>query len=519
MMSAVEQAVQTEVCRVRDAFPTVAAVAVAIASSVVIMLGGCASSAGIAPMAKPIAPASVGLVANAGAAKDGTANDGAAAALALAPDWWRAFGDPTLDGLIDRALAGDPNLGVARARLVRAQAAIVESQAAGRPQLDGEIDVTRQRFSDTAVYPPPIGGSTLTLGTAQLNGSWELDFFGRNRAAIEAAIGTQRAAFAELQASRVALAGNVARNYVQLARLFEQRRVAVRALQQRDATLALITQRVRGGLDTTVEQRQGEGALPETRQQIEQLDEQIGLVRHALAALTAQAPDALDSLTVPLDSLRAVALPEVVPADLLGRRADISAARWRIEAATSDVKNAKAQFYPNINLTAFVGLSSIGLNQLAKSGSAQYGVGPAIQLPIFDAGRLRANLSARTADLDAAVESYNGAVLDAVHDAADQLGSLRSVGRQQTEQVRAQAAAESAYDLALQRYKAGLATYLTVLNAEASVLNQRRLAVDLKARVLEVQIALARALGGGYAGDTQLAQRPPLDAAIQTAVR
>jgi len=261
---------------------------------------------------------------------------------------------------------------------------------------------------------------------------------------------------------------------------------------------------VQGGLDTAVEQRQGEGALPESRQQIEQLDEQITLTRHALAALTTQAPSALDTLTVPLSSVKAVAVPAALPADLLGRRADITAARWRIEAATSDMKSAKAQFYPNINLTAFIGLQSIGLDQLVKSGAEQYGAGPAIRLPIFDSGRLRANLRGKTADLDAAIESYNGAVLEAVHDAADQIGSLRSVDRQQAEQVHAQAAAESAYDLAMQRYKAGLGTYLTVLNAESTVLNQRRQAADLKARALDVQITLIRALGGGYAGDARV---------------
>ncbi|HEY8708949.1 MAG TPA: TolC family protein, partial [Burkholderiaceae bacterium] len=181
----------------------------------------------------------------------------------------------------------------------------------------------------------------------------------------------------------------------------------------------------------------------------------------------------------------------------------ISAARWRIEAATSDMKSAKAQFYPNINLTAFVGLSSIGLDRLIQSGSEQYGAGPAIRLPIFDSGRLRANLRGKTADLDAAIESYNGAVLEAVHEVADQISSVRAVERQQTQQAEAQTAAESAYDLARQRYKAGLSTYLTVLNAEASVLNQRRLAVDLKARALDAQIGLARALGGGYTADAR----------------
>ena len=477
---------------VRLVLPTLAAIAVALASSIVLTLTGCASSAGIASTAQVSAPAVVGL-------------DTTATTPALAADWWRGFGDDTLNRLVDRALAGNPSLKVAQARLTRAEAAVGGAKSADGLQVNGALDVTRERYSAKSIYPPPLGGSMQTFANGQVNASWEIDFFGRNRAAIEAAVGSQRAAEADLQAARVMLASNVARAYVQLGRLFEQRDVAVRSLKQRDDTLALINQRVQGGLDTAVEQRQGEGALPETRQQIEQLDEQITLTRHALAALTTQAPNALDTLTVPLSTVKAVALPAALPADLLGRRADITAARWRIEAATSDVKNAKAQFYPNINLTAFVGLQSIGLDQFVKSGAEQYGAGPAIRLPIFDAGRLRANLRVKNADLDAAIESYNGAVLDAVHDVADQLSSLSSIDRQQAEQVRAQAAAESAYDLATQRYKAGLGTYLTVLNAEANVLNQRRLAADLKARAVDTQIALIRALGGGYVADSTTA--------------
>jgi NodT family efflux transporter outer membrane factor (OMF) lipoprotein len=475
------------------ALPVFAATVVAIVSAVVLTLAGCASSAGITPTAQPIAPALVGLDSNASP----TAEPG------LEAQWWHGFGDAALNDLIERALAGNPSLKVAQARLARAEAAASGAQAAGGPQVNGSLDITRERFSATSIYPPPLGGSIRTLGTAQIGASWEIDFFGRNRAAIEAAVGAQRAAQADLQAARIVLAANVARTYVQLGRLFAQREVAVRALAQRDEILGLINQRVQSGLDTTVEQRQGEGALPETRQQIEQLDEQIALARHALAALTAQAPNAWDGLSVPLRSLQVVPVPAAVPADLLGRRADITAARWRVEAAGSDMASARAAFYPNINLTAFVGLSSIGLDQLVKSGSEQYGAGPAIRLPIFDAGRLRANLRGKTADVDAAIESYNSAVIEAVHDVADQISSLQSIERQAAQQARAGAAAESAYDLATQRYKAGLGTYLVVLNAEATVLGQRRQAADLKARALDAQIALIRSLGGGYAEERE----------------
>lgn len=197
-----------------------------------------------------------------------------------------------------------------------------------------------------------------------------------------------------------------------------------------------------------------------------------------------------------------------LPSDLLGRRADIAAARWRVEAATRDVDLATSQFYPNINLTAFAGFSSIGLNHLVTAGSQQWGVGPALHLPIFDAGRLRTNLSGKTADLDGAIESYNVAVIEAVHDVVDQLTSRQAIGRQQTEQQAAQSYAENAHAIAVQRYEAGLGNYLQVLTAEAAVLHQRRQRVDLIARAIDTQLLLIRAVGGGYRAEATLFERP-----------
>ena len=439
---------------------------------------------------------------------DAEAPSAAIARNAVDAQWWRAFGDPQLDRLIDQALAGNPNLQVARARLASAQAQTGIAEAAGRPQVSGALDATRQQFSGNYIYPAPLGGSIRNTATLQLSASWELDFFGKNRSALDTAIGAANAAAAEADAAAVLLASNVARSYIQWARLGDQRTVAARTLAQREETLRLVRDRVSAGLDTRLELRQSEGGLPEARQQIEALDEQIAMARHALDALVGH-PDASAALTPPsLSGLRAIAMQPTLPVDLLGRRADIAAARWRVEAATSDVASARAQFYPNINLVGFAGLASIGFDQLIKPGSQQWGVGPAIRLPIFEGGRLRANLRGKAADLDAAIESYNAAVLDGVRDAADQVTSTGSVARQQTEQRAAQSAAEGAYDIAVQRYRAGLGNYLQVLTAETAVLVQRRQAVDLAARALEVQVALARALGGGWQPATSLAFAP-----------
>ena len=462
--------------------PVVAAVLLVAA------LAGCADMAGIGSEARLRDAASLGLA----------ADRSAAAVPAVERQWWLAFGDAQLNTLIDQAVAGNPNLQVARARLARAQASADIAESALKPKVNGELDLKRQKFNSNYIYPAPLGGSTQNIGLLQLGASWELDFFGKNRTALEAAIGAANAAAADADAARVLLASNVARSYFQWARLNEQLGVARRTLAQREETLKLVHDRVSAGLDTRLELRQSEGGLPEARQQIEALGEQIALQQHALDALVGQ-PDVSASFKPPmLEAVKPMALQASIPADLLGRRADIAAARWRVEAATSDVANAKTQFYPNVNLTAFAGFQSLGFGKLLKSGSEQWGVGPAIHLPIFEGGQLRANLRGKAADLDAAIESYNATVLDAVHDAADQVSSAQSITRQQAEQRAAQAAAEGAYDIAVQRYRAGLGNYLNVLTAETAVLAQRRLAVDLAARALDTQVGLARALGGGW---------------------
>ena len=420
----------------------------------------------------------------------------------MAEQWWREFGDEQLNRLIAQALENNPSLKLAQARLARAQAVSDVAASANRPQLNGSLDLTHQRFTQNGLYPPPLAGSIQDTATLQLGASWELDFFGKNRAALDAALGSAHAAQADAQAARVLLASQVARSYFQLLRINEQITVAQRTLAQREETLRLVRDRVDAGLDTRLELRQSEGSLPEARLQIEILQEQAALARNALAALTGQPNTAL-ALDMPLlSAIKNVALSPVIPADILGRRADVAAARWRVEAGTQDVANARTQFYPNVNLVAFAGFSSIGLDRLLESGSQQWGVGPAVRLPIFDGGRLRANLRGKSADLDAAIESYNATVIDAVREVADQVSSMQSITRQQTEQHAAQEAAESAYEIAVQRYQAGLGNYLHVLSAETAVLNQRRLAVDLTARALDTQVALMRALGGGYRVDT-----------------
>ncbi|MGJ7505940.1 efflux transporter outer membrane subunit [Variovorax sp. GT1P44] len=458
---------------------------IAAMASTALLLAGCALPAKLDPPAARLDIAALGVTAD-------------AAPVPVDEDWWRVFNDPALDALVHKALEDNPSLVIAEARLRRANALADRIDSEDWPLVVARYDDTLQRFPQHALYPLTVAGTRQHLATAQLAMVWELDFFGRHRAAFEAALGTVRATQADAAMARLLLAAQVVRTYVQMARLLALREVAERALSQRAEVLTLVRHRTSAGLDTAVDLQQAEGAIPDSRQSIEALHEQIDSRRNALAALTVQPASALAGLAPRMVQLSPAPLPSSVPADLLGRRADIAAARRRAEVAASELDVAHADFYPSVNLIGFAGFSALGLGNLLESGSRQYGIGPAIRLPIFDAGRLRANQRAKAAELDAAIGAYNAAVLEAVRDAADRILALQSIDRQQQDQTRAQAFAERAYGLAVQRYKAGIGSYLVVLTAESSVLAQRRAAADLRGRALDGQAELMRALGGGY---------------------
>lgn len=453
-------------------------------------LAGCASPGPSRTLLPAVDPAKVGL----------TAPTEGGAELTAAEGWWKAFGDANLDALVERAVADHPGVQAASARLLRAQAAGRGVDAAGQAQAGLSVDVARQRYTANGLIPAPVAGTVRDTGTIQIGGSWSPDFFGRHHAALAAAVGQELAAEAELAHARQGLATAVVRQYIALARLLAQREVAERAVQLRERTLGLVRSRVRSGLDTQVELRQAEAAVPDARTQRLMLDEQITLARHALAALTQQPPAALDTLSPRLAALQPAPLADGrVSTDLLGRRADIVAARWRVEAAAQNAREARAQFYPDLQISAFVGLSALGLDRVLQFDSRQAGIAPALRLPLFDAGRLRAQLQVRAAEIDAAVAAYNGVVLDAVRESADALASGRAVQAQRDEQARALTGAEQAFDAAQRRYDAGLSNYLTVLSVEQQLLVQRRAAVELKARAFDTQAQLMQSLGGGYA--------------------
>ncbi|HOI65656.1 MAG TPA: efflux transporter outer membrane subunit, partial [Thiomonas arsenitoxydans] len=244
------------------------------------------------------------------------------------------------------------------------------------------------------------------------------------------------------------------------------------------------------------------------RLQLDQTAVQITQARNLLAALTGQGPQATATLAPQLAALPTLNLPDTLPASLIGRRADIVAARWQVEAALHGVKAARAAFYPDINLTAFAGFSALGFSQWLTGGSQTLGVGPALTLPIFEGGALRAQLRGKSAQADAAIAQYNGTLVDAVHEVADAIAARQSIGQQIAQQQQALDAAQDALRLVDQRYKAGLSNYLTVLTVQSSVLKLQQAGVDLKAQALADDVALIRALGGGYDAPKMPEQAP-----------
>jgi NodT family efflux transporter outer membrane factor (OMF) lipoprotein len=414
-------------------------------------------------------------------------------------EWWRDYGDPQLDRLVDNALHDQPGLRIAEARVRQAQAVAGVVGAARYPQANAGLRSNRQRFSENGTVPPPIAGSWQTINELSLGVGYELDFWGKNRAALDAALSRVNAAEVDLQAARLMLATALTRTYLRLDLAYAQRDLAQATLKQHEQTLALTRRRVAAQIDSQLELTQAEAALPAVRARIAAIDESIGLIGNQLAALQGQGPDAGLRITRPqLAGVDPIRLPNNLPAELIGRRPDVVAERWRVEAASQDIKVAKAQFYPNISLNGLVGLQSLGFDDFLDAGSRVLGVGPAISLPIFDGGRLRSNLGVRQAGYDAAVERYNATVIAAVHDVVDQLVSLQWLQQQLQEQNEALRLAQHARDLAQARYRSGLANYLQVLSAQGQVLTQQQQVIQSQSRQRELRLNLIRALGGGY---------------------
>ncbi|WP_118184395.1 efflux transporter outer membrane subunit [Paraburkholderia phosphatilytica] len=416
-----------------------------------------------------------------------------------AMDWAKQFGDPQLPALIDDALKGNPTIEQARARIEKASSYVGSANSKLYPNVTGSFSSTRQLYSGNSIVPPPYGGTWQTENTVLAGASWDLDLWGKNRDRLRQAVSQQKVADAEAEEVRITLAASVASTYNHLAQLYALRDIQVREVKNREVIGRITAGRVSAGLDTDVERQTANGDTATSRSSVGDLDGQITIVRYQLAALLGAGPDSGLKITNPtLGEGNNVALPDDLPADLLSRRPDIVAAYWQVDAATQDVKEAKAEFFPDVNLSAAAGLDAFGWGRFLTAGSREFQLAPAIHLPIFDAGALRAQLKGRYADLDYDVATYNQTLIGALSDVATQVTQIHSDDRQLVYAREALDAQSKAYQLAVVRYRSGLNEQLQVLNADDNRLAAESAVVDLEMDRRRTQIGLIKALGGGF---------------------
>ena len=422
--------------------------------------------------------------------------------------WWRAYSDAQLDSLVEEALRGSPDLELAQARLHAAMAQVQGAHAARIPEVTGTASLTAEKQSYNYLIPKaalPQGWND--YGIATVNLSWELDFWGKNRAALAAALSEQRAAQVEVAQTRLILSTSVASAYAGLVHLYTLRDNAVETLAIRTKTVALFRKRHEFGLETLASVREVEAREAAAQGELLAIDERIGLQRNAMAALLGAGPDRGLAITRPTAQFPgSEGLPQNLALELLGRRPDIVAARSRTEAAARRIDQAKAGFYPSVNLLGFVGLQSLGLDNLTKSGSDLGSIGPAISLPIFNTERLQGQLRGAHAEYEAAVATYNATLSNALREVADAATSRRSLDGELAASRAAVAAAAEAHQIVSRRYQGALATYLDVLTAEDQLISAQRAEAELETRALILDVELVRALGGGFSPETLGAQ-------------
>ncbi|BDV44039.1 multidrug resistance protein [Geotalea uraniireducens] len=414
--------------------------------------------------------------------------------------WWQSYGDPQLVTLIDEALRDSPDMAAAAARLRRAEAYVTVSRSALMPQVSANASVTEQKISYHHLIPrSPASDGWQDYGLGTINLNWEIDFWGKNRAGLAAATSQREASRAEAALVRLNIAAAIAMNYADLARLYALRDTAARTVAIRGKTVELFAERFANGMETQGSVSAAKARLAGAEADLLSIDEQIGLTCNRLAALAGAGPDrarAIRRPTVNLDS--SFGLPAELAANLLGRRPDVTMARLMAEAQRHRIDQKKAEFYPNVNLVAFIGVQSLGLDMLTRAGSDIGGIGPAVSLPIFTAGRLRGELRERAASYDELVANYNATVTHALEDVANAALSIKALAGQLAKGEEAVAEAAEAHRVTRNRYEGGLANFIEVLYAEDILLNNQRLLAGLKSRALTLDVALQRALGGGY---------------------
>jgi len=453
-------------------------------------LGACANTGDVAPRATLVDPVKVA---------DGLATSSSRTAWPR-DNWWTGWQDPQLDALVADAIADSPAIRIAQARIDRSVELVRIAGASRYPVASANGDFSRARFARFA-SPSPPGGNTVRNNSVGADLSYTLDLWGKHRAEREGTLDSAFAADADAREARLALETAVVRTYIMFAKAFDQRDVTLATLKRQQSIVDIIERRSRAGLASRFEVKQAGTPVAATRAQIEEFDRQLAVLRNELAVLTGRGPTAGWPLSRPALRLDVSAtLPANLPAELVGRRPDIVAARWRVEAASTSIQIAKADFYPNIDLIASAGLASAafgGFFTFVNNDAMTHRFGAAISLPIFDGGLRQGRYGVAVADYDLAVETYNQAVLTAFREVANQVVSLQSLARQQVDIENSVDSAQSAFDFAAQGYRAGLTDYLNVLSTQTELLQAQQGLASLRAARLDAWAQLMMALGGG----------------------
>ena len=417
------------------------------------------------------------------------------------PDqWWRLAGDPQLTLLIEEGLANSSEVAIVWARIRRAEAEVQRVGAFRLPTIGAEAEAGLRRQSGNNGIPAEfLPSGWQDYGQTSLAFGFDLDLWGRNRAAHAAAISEARAAVVDAAQARLVLSVAITAAYSELGRHYRERDNAEAVLGNHRAMRDLIALRERNGLDNRISVRRTDADVANAEQELAAVDESIGLRQNQLAALMGAGPDRGRSITrPPLSPSTPAGVPAGVTTDLLGRRPDIVAARERVEAAARGIDVARASFFPAVNLRALIGLQAIGLGSLVDSGSVFGTAGPAVSLPIFQGGALRAQYGRASAEYDEAVASYNQIVVSAYQQVADAVTQRDAVDRRLSASRSALTASEEASALVRSRFAAGLASQLDVLASESAVHNLRRAVIGLETYERGATLALIRALGGGF---------------------
>ncbi|MDQ0653661.1 efflux transporter outer membrane subunit [Pseudomonas cedrina] len=464
-------------------------------------MAGCANYSGLDTQGKRL---------DANALHTGQSLNGVTLSSAAWPsaDWWKSLGDPQLDGLIQEALQNSPDMQVASARAHQAEAAAYAANAERMPTLDASAGVSRSRLARDQ-DPRGEGDAYSTVRNIGASFNYNFDLWGGQRAAWEAALGEARAAQVDQQAARLTLAANVAKAYSDLGQAHIVRDLANDDLKRTRQMLDLSKRRLDSGIDSQYQYQQTESLEASSQSQLIDAEKQLQSAKIALAVLLGKGPDRGNELARPtVLKPGAVAVPSVLPAELLGRRPDLIAARWRVEAAARNIDASKTRFYPNLNLSASAGAESLLGDAMFGPASRFFNIAPTISLPIFDGGRLRADLDARDADYDLAVAQYNKTLVQALGDIGTTLSQLRDTGRQIQAQQHAADIAQQSYDTGVQRYSSGIGNYLDVLSIEQQLLQTQRQLATLNAAQIDLSIQLMQALGGGYGANNVAATTP-----------